>query len=193
MPRWAAVMGQVVSYTSGLPVFTVTAYGALTNIYRSGLRWRMPAMLLILSMFGWAAGIVPAIIDATISVNLVMHNTLWVPGHFHFYLLLGVLPMLLAVMYHVIGADANRPERGSDRLGYWTYLVGGLAFVLMFLAGGRASVPRRWAVHFAEWQGYDRVASIGAVLVILALTLFTVRICRALLYGAAPSQPSLSG
>ena len=51
----------------------------------------------MLSMFGWAAGIVPAIIDGTISVNRVMHNTMWVPGHFHFYLLLGVVPMLLGI------------------------------------------------------------------------------------------------
>ncbi len=193
LPRWMAVMGQVVSYASGLPVFTVTAYGALANIHRSRMRWRMPAMLLVLSMFGWAAGIVPAIIDATISVNRVMHNTLWVPGHFHFYLLLGVLPMLFAFMYHLIGTDADRPVRGSDRLGFWTYLVGGLGFVLMFLAGGHASVPRRWAVHFAEWQGYDRVASVGAALVILALTLFTVRICRGLLHGPPLAQSESSG
>ncbi len=193
IPRWMAVMGQVISYTSGLPVFTVTAYGALTNIHRSGMRWRIPAMLLILSMFGWAAGIVPAIIDATISVNQVMHNTLWVPGHFHFYLLLGVLPMLLAFMYHLIGSDADRPVRGSDRLGFWTYLIGGLAFVLMFLAGGHASVPRRWATHFAAWQGYDKVASVGAVLVIAAMTLFAVRICRALLHGPITTQPASGG
>lgn len=192
MPRWMAVMGQVVSYTSGLPVFTVTAYGALTNIHRAGMRWRMPAMLLILSMFGWAAGIVPAIIDATISVNRVMHNTLWVPGHFHFYLLLGVLPMLFAFVYHLIGSDADGPAAGSDRLGFWTYLTGGLVFVLMFLAGGHASVPRRWAVHFAEWQGFDRVASIGAALVIVAMTLFTVRVCRALVHGPPPA-PSATG
>src|SRR3546814_18739905 len=96
MPHWLLVVGQVVSYASGLPVFTVTAYGALTNIHRSGLRWRLPVKLLILSMYGWAAGIVPAMVDATIRVNQVMHNTLWVPGHFHFYLLLGVLPMILA-------------------------------------------------------------------------------------------------
>ncbi|MEO8856884.1 MAG: cbb3-type cytochrome c oxidase subunit I, partial [Burkholderiaceae bacterium] len=86
MPFWMLVMGQIISYCAGLPVFTVTAYGALTNVYRSGIRWRMPAMLLMLSMFGWAAGIVPAIIDGTISVNRLMHNTQWVPGHFHFYL-----------------------------------------------------------------------------------------------------------
>ena len=42
MPQWMLVMGQIVSYTSGLPVFVVTAYGALTNVYRSGIRWDMP-------------------------------------------------------------------------------------------------------------------------------------------------------
>jgi cytochrome c oxidase subunit 1 len=191
MPRWAMITGQVVSYLSGLPVFLVTAFGALANIYRSGLRWRMPAMLVILSMFGWAAGIVPAIIDGTISVNRVMHNTLWVPGHFHFYLLLGVLPMLLAFMYHLIGERADRPDRGGDRWGLAAYLLGGLTFVGMFLAGGHASVPRRYAVHFAQWRPYDQAGSIGAVLVISAMLLFAARICHGLLKAPVRSGASL--
>jgi cytochrome c oxidase subunit 1 len=193
MPRWAMITGQVVSYASGLPVFLVTAFGALHNIYRSGLRWRMPAMLVILSMFGWAAGIVPAIIDGTISVNRVMHNTLWVPGHFHFYLLLGVLPMLLAFMYHLIGDRADRPDRGGDRWGLAAYLLGGLMFVGMFLASGHASVPRRYAVHFVQWMPYDRVGSIGAVLVISAMLLFAARICHGLLKAPVRSGAPLNG
>jgi cytochrome c oxidase subunit 1 len=190
MPRWAMVIGQIASHAEGLPVFAVVAYGALTNIYRSGLRWRMPAMLMVLAMFGWAAGIVPAIIDGTISVNRVMHNTLWVPGHFHFYLLLGVLPMLLAFMYHLIGERADRPGRGRDRLGLAVYLLGGLTFVFMFLAGGHASVPRRYAVHVSAWMPYDRLAVIAAVLVVAAMLLFATRISRGLLAAPARAHPS---
>jgi cytochrome c oxidase subunit 1 len=188
MPRWAMVIGQIASHAEGLPVFAVVAYGALTNIYRSGLSWRMPAMLAVLAMFGWAAGIVPAVIDGTISVNRVMHNTLWVPGHFHFYLLLGVLPMLLAFMYHLIGERADSPDSSRDRLGLAVYLLGGLTFVFMFLAGGHASVPRRYAVHVTEWMPYDRVAAIGAVLVITAMLLFATRISRGLLKAPAKSH-----
>ena len=190
MPRWAMITGQVISYTSGLPVFLVTAYGALVNIYQSGLRWRLPAMLLILSMFGWAAGIVPAIIDATISVNRVMHNTMWVPGHFHFYLLLGVLPMVLAFMYHLIGERSDASDKRRDRLAFAVYLAGGLMFVFMFLAGGHASVPRRWAAHEVAWMPYDRVASVGAMLVIAAMLLFTVRICHGLVMAPAGASSS---
>ena len=152
----------------------------------------MPPMLVVLAMFGWAAGIVPAMIDGTISVNRVMHNTLWVPGHFHFYLLLGVLPMLLAFMYHLIGERPDRTGSDGDKLGLVTYLLGGLTFVFMFLAGGHASEPRRYAVHLAEWRQYDRVASIGAGLVIAAMLLFAIRISRGLLKVPAEPHPFLS-
>lgn len=181
MPHWMLAMGQIIGYTSGLPVFTVTVYGALTNIHRSGMRWSLPSRLIILSMFGWAAGIVPAIVDGTISVNKVMHNTLWVPGHFHFYLLLGVIPMLLALWFHLIGDREPASDRSSDKLGLIVFIIGGLVLVGSFLAAGYASVPRRFAQHLSEWVTYDQVGSAGAILVVAALLLFAVRITSGLL------------
>ncbi len=181
MPLWMLVMGQIISYCAGLPVFAVTAYGALVNVYHSGMRWRMPVKLIMLSMFGWAAGIVPAIIDGTISVNEVMHNTQWVPGHFHFYLLLGVVAMVLALMYHVIGNRDGRPDGAVERVGLPVYIVGGLTFVFAFLAAGHVSVPRRFAVHRPEWFPYDHMGSIGALLLITGMLVFAVRIISGLL------------
>ncbi|MGH8455357.1 MAG: cbb3-type cytochrome c oxidase subunit I [Stenotrophobium sp.] len=192
MPHWMLVMGQIISYCAGLPVFTVTVYGALTNVYRSGMRWRMPAKLLMLSMFGWAAGIVPAIIDGTISVNKVMHNTQWVPGHFHFYLLLGVLAMVLALMYHLIDNRTAAAGRVIDGLGFPVYVVGGLVFVGAFLSGGHASVARRYAVHLPEWVPYDQVGSMGAILVIAGMLVFTIRIIAGLLRSPDHADPAHS-
>jgi cytochrome c oxidase subunit 1 len=195
MPRWASGIAQALSFASGLPVFTVTAYGALMNVFRSGLRWTMPSRLIVLSMFGWAAGVVPAIVDATISANRVMHNTTWVPGHFHFYLLLGVVPMLLAFMYYLIDQGADKPEPAGDRHGFAAYYVGGVIFVMMFLAGGHASEPRRFAVHVDQWIPYDRVAAIGAVLVIAAMLVFALRIGAGLLRtpGRTPTPVAPNG
>lgn len=184
-PRWLTIMGQVISWSAGFPVFLVTTFGALSNIYRANMRWTMPSRLMILSMFGWAAGIVPAILDGTVRTNLVMHNTQWVPGHFHFYLLLGVLAMTLALMYHVIGSRVGAAaDAGSDRAGLFVYLTGGLIFVLSFLYAGHDSVARRMATHLPAWQGTDRAGSIGALLVVLAMTYFAVRISMGLLRSA---------
>ncbi len=189
-PRWMMVMGQVVSWGAGFPVFLVTVYGALTNIYRSNIRWTLPSRLLILSLFGWAAGIVPAILDGTIRINQVMHNTQWVPGHFHFYLLLGVLPMALALMFHVIGRRANMPPNtGVDRLGFPVYMIGGLIFVLSFLYAGHLSVARRMATHIPAWTSTDKIGSIGAMLVVLGMLYFAFRITAGLLKAPAREGP----
>ncbi len=181
-PRWLTIMGQVVSWGAGFPVFLVTTYGALGNIRGSGVRWTMPSRLLVLGVFGWAAGIVPAILDGTVRNNLVMHNTQWVPGHFHFYLLLGVLAMVLGLMYHVIGSRANAaPDSTGDRTGLVVYLLGGLIFVFAFLDAGHRSVARRMATHLPEWTATDKTGSIGAALVVLGMVYFAVRITMGLL------------
>ncbi|MFP5504582.1 MAG: cbb3-type cytochrome c oxidase subunit I, partial [Gammaproteobacteria bacterium] len=182
MPTWALIAGQVISYASGLPVLVVTVFGALTNVYRSGIRWDAASGLLLLATFGWGAGVIPAILDATVVVNQVMHNTLWVPGHFHTYLLLGMLSMVLGFMYFVgqggrapDAAGAVHGDRGIDRLGFWAFAVGGGGFVLAFLAGGQAGAPRRYAEHFAEWIPYDRVGALFGALVLAATLVFVVR------------------
>jgi cytochrome c oxidase subunit 1 len=168
MPKWAVVMGQILSYTSSLPVLAVTAVATLANVHRSGIRWDLASGLLFLSVFGWAAGVVPAVIDGTIAVNRVMHNTLWVPGHFHFYLLLGVVPMLLGFMGWLASPAGRTSDSLLDRAAFWAYGLGGLGFVFTFLYSGRQSVPRRFAEHLPEWMPYDRVGALFATLAVLA-------------------------
>lgn len=181
-PRWVAVMGQVASWVGGFPVFVITVYGALVNLYRSGIRWTMPSMLLVLAMFGWAAGVVPAIMDGTIRVNAVMHNTLWVPGHFHFYMLIGMLPMVLALLYHQIGRPHQAPVGSiADRIHFPLFFAGALIFVLAFLYGGRSGAARRMAEHWDAWTFSDGIGAAGACLVVLSMLYFAARLTLGLL------------
>ena len=186
-PHWFLLMGQLASYGSGFPVVVVTAYGAWVNLYHCNMRWTMPSKLMLLSLFGWVAGGFAAILDGTIRINQVMHNTQWVPGHFHFYLLLGVLAMALALMYHEVGRRVNAPPNsGADRVGFPTYIVGGLIFVFAFLDAGHLSVPRRMYPHLQAWMRTDTIGSVGAILVVLAMIYFATRITMGLLRKQVP-------
>lgn len=164
MPTWVLVAGQILSWGSGLPVALITAFGALTNVYRSGIRWDTTSGLLFVGVMGWIVGGIPAIIDATIPVNELMHNTLWVPGHFHTYLL-GMMAMMLGFATFIT-RGRTVGGLGGGPLGFWLYLFGSAVFVMAFLAGGSAGVPRRYAVHLPEWLPYDRVAVLGAVMIV---------------------------
>jgi cytochrome c oxidase subunit 1 len=193
MPKWAVVTGQILSYLSGIPVLLVTVYGALVNIYRSGLKWDLPLRLLMFALFGWAAGVVPAIIDGVIRVNLVMHNTQWVPGHFHFYLLLGLVPMLLGTMLYACTRE-GWSESSLDRASFWIEGCAGAVFCLVFLACGWQAVPRRFAVHDA--LGRQRSSAPWQFLVDdrAVLGVRSLRVCRvADLPGAVASLCMTNG
>jgi cytochrome c oxidase subunit 1 len=175
MPRWMLVMGQVISYASGVPVLVVTAFGAATLVLRSGIRWDSASRLAYVSVFGWAAGVVPAVVDGTLAVNRVMHNTLWVPGHFHFYLLLGLVPMVFAFMLFSVRRREPAPEPAVERLAFFGFTGGSLVLIFSFLAAGRHGVPRRWAVHLEPWKPYDWVGGLAGALVVLCVVFFAVR------------------
>jgi cytochrome c oxidase subunit 1 len=167
-PLWAHILGQVVSYTSSLPVLAITLTGTLGAIYRSRMQWDLTAALLVLSVFGWSAGVIPAVIDGTIAVNLVMHNTQWVPGHFHLYLMLGCVSMIFAFINWLAHAGRDASFDVFDKGALWLFALGVLGFALMFLLAGHASVPRRWAVHLPEWQHYGQAATIFALTILLS-------------------------
>ncbi len=172
-PTWLHVVGQIISYASGFPILVVTAFGALTLVHRSGIRWTAASAFLFLSMFGWSAGVVPAVVDGTIAANQVLHNTQWVPGHFHFYLVLGLLSMFLGFALHF---SSQRGDAVADRVGFWIYAIGGLGFTCLFLAAGASSVPRRWAAHLADWQGFAAAGSVFGAGVLVATILLVARI-----------------
>src|SRR5215218_5115556 len=176
-PRWASVLGQILSYTSGLPVLAVTAIATMANVYRSGMKWSVTSSLLFASIVGWSVGVIPAIVDGTIAINRVMHNTLWVPGHFHMYLLLGVVAMQFGFMYFLTSVK-GAADAAIDRAAVWAYVAAGMAFAIVFLASGAMSVPRRWAVHLAPWMGLDRLGAGFALLTVAAALVFVVSFLR---------------
>jgi len=172
-PAWLHVLGQIISYASGFPILVVTAFGALTLVYRSGIKWNTASGFLFLSMFGWSAGVIPAIVDATIGANFVMHNTQWVPGHFHFYLMLGVVAMFFGFAFHYA---SDSEDSGLDRATLWIYGVAGLGFAVTFLIGGASSIPRRSAVHLPEWQATGLAGSVFAAVATLAVLALVIRV-----------------
>lgn len=176
MPAWMLIMGQVISYLSGIPLLAVTAFSLIVYLRGSDIRWDLGVGLLVLGVAGWSIGSVPAILDGMISVNKIMHNTQWVPGHFHIYLLLGEVAMSFGFMAWLVRAKESEPRFSAlDRMGIYTYIAGAGGFTVMFLISGAMSVPRRWAVHLEDWLMQDRIATGFAVLAVLGALIFVIR------------------
>ena len=92
-------VGQIASYFSSLPAATVTAFSIIVVVFKNRIQWSIINLLFFIGVMGWLIGGVGAVIDATISNNFILHNTLWVPAHFHTYNALGNVLFSLAFFF----------------------------------------------------------------------------------------------
>jgi cytochrome c oxidase subunit I len=175
MPRWMLILGQALSYMNGIPALVVTAFGALLIVFRSGIRWDMASGFIFTAMMGWVLGVAPAIIDATIRVNYIMHNTKWVPGHFHMYMGIGAVSMIFGFMYYLIKTESYHRDQPIDRIALFMYVSFFIGLSGSFLFSGVVGAPRRWAAHMPEWVPYDKLGAFFAVWIIVAAFIFVIR------------------
>jgi cytochrome c oxidase subunit 1 len=108
-------------------------------------------MFLSLVMFGFLGGI-SGVVMGTEQINIIMHNTLYVPGHFHGTVVAGTTLAFMAMTYLLIPLILQREVR-FPRLARWQpYVFGlGVAGISLFMMGaGTLGVARRhWDITFA--------------------------------------------
>jgi cytochrome c oxidase subunit 1 len=130
----------------------------LTNGIFEWLRkapWGNPAfagMFLSLVLFGFLGGI-SGVVMGTEQINLIMHNTIYVPGHFHATVVAGTTLAFMAITYLLVPLIFRR-ELVMKKLAQWQpYLFGlGVAGISLFMMGaGTLGVARRhWDITFSD-------------------------------------------
>ena len=117
--------------------------------------WGHPAfagMFMSLVMFGFLGGI-SGVVMGTEQINLIVHNTLYVPGHFHATVVAGTTLAFMAITYLLVPLIFRR-EVMFKKIAQWQpYVFGlGIAGISLFMMGaGTLGVPRRhWDITFAD-------------------------------------------
>jgi cytochrome c oxidase subunit 1 len=158
-------------------------------------------------MFGFLGGI-SGVVLGTEQINLIMHNTLYVPGHFHATVVAGTTLAFMALTYLLIPLIFQR-ELVLPKLARWQpYLFGiGVAGISLFMMGaGTLGVSRRhWDITFSEAIfSFDYPATaflmmglngIAALLAALGGIAYVVVVVGSILFGKrliAPCGPEVA-
>jgi len=123
--------------------------------------WGNPAFsgfALSVVLFGFLGGITGVMMGAE-QLNIIIHNTLYVPGHFHGTVVVGTTLAFMAFSYWFVPVLWQK-ELFLPGLAKWQpYLFGvGMGLVSIFMMGaGTLGVPRRhWDMNFADaLMSYD--------------------------------------
>ena len=183
-------------YTKGL-------FGWLRNA-----PWGNPAfsaMFISLVTFGFLGGI-SGVVMGVEQINLIIHNTIYVPGHFHATVVLGTTLAFMAATYLLVPLVFQR-ELIMRKMAMWQPYVFGLGVtgISVFMMGaGTLGVPRRhWDISGADsiikfdfpGAAYLMMGLNGmfAVLATLGGIMFIVVVVGSLLFGKKTGDEPLKG
>jgi cytochrome c oxidase subunit 1 len=208
MKAMHAVLTFGVFYPSLATAFTVVAGLEIGGRNRGGtgllgwiskLPWGDPSVVAqVLAMFTFVFGGITGLINASYSINQIVHNTAWIPGHFHMTVGSAVALTFMGVAYWLIPYLTNRELWGRKLavLQGWMYTIGVLVMARGLISGGLSGMPRR--TFFAEAVYRDSVegarlsgalTGIGGTLMTVSAVLFFVVIGMTVLVGRKGGGP----
>jgi cytochrome c oxidase subunit 1 len=143
----------------------------------------------LLFMFGGIGGL----INASFSVNQVVHNTAWVSGHFHLTVATAVTLSFMGIAYwlvpYVTGKELwNRRLAGVQT---WLWAIGMTIFSMAMHSLGLLGAPRRTKLGEApyvpdEWSGHLLRVGIGGAILLASAVLFVLIMVKTA-YGRRPA------
>jgi cytochrome c oxidase subunit 1 len=160
--------------------------------------WSNPAFsgfFLSLVIFGFGGGITGVVLG-TQQINIMAHNTLRIPGHFHVTVVGGTTLAFMALTYYVVPLIFQKEFYARTWCRIQPYLFGGgitLMAIGMSFAGSYGVPRRHWDIEFTGAQfatGFDSGAhvmlglmGIGAVIAFLGLLLYILLTVAAVFFG----------
>lgn len=162
------------------------------------LPWGNPgfsAVFLSLVIFGFIGGITGVTLG-TQQINIIAHNTLRIPGHFHATVVGGTTLAFMGLAYYVVPLIFQKEyyAKGLAKIQPYLFAFGIVLMSISMSFAGSYGVPRRhWDVEFsgaALGHAFDPGATfwlaglgIGGVLAFLGLLLFILLTVAAVFFG----------
>ena len=197
----------IFTFAVAIPSF-LTAFNIAAMLERAGRKrgatnlidwmwkqdWGNPVVAAqLVGMLMFVVGGVSGILNASLTLNVALHNTSWIPAHFHMTLAGAVTMTFIGILYWLLPMIRGRALY-STKLALWqiyTWFVGMLIFGYTYGEAGILGVPRRTDLGSASYVNAEAVpylngAAIGGVLLLISSSLLFVNILGTLFLSKEP-------
>jgi cytochrome c oxidase subunit I+III len=189
-------LGQSFFTASSIMIVVPTAaqiFCWIATIWTGRLDFKTPLLFVLGFFFVFIIGGLTGVMQASVPLDLQLHDTFFIVAHFHYVLIGGsVFPLLGGVHYWFPKITGRMPGERLGKTAFWLLFAGfNLTFFPMHVLG-LMGMPRRVYTYPSEvgWGGLNLVASGGAAVIGLALVIYAVNLAISLRRGAiAGSNP----
>ncbi|GGC61495.1 cytochrome-c oxidase [Haloferax sulfurifontis] len=162
----------------------VKTFNWITTMWNGKIRLTTPMLFCIGFVSNFIIGGVTGVFLASIPVDLVLHDTYYVVGHFH-YIVMGAIAFAgFAGLYYWFPIYTGRMYQVTlGKWHFWLSMVGtNLTFFAMILLG-YGGMPRRYATYLPQFATLHQVATVGALILLVGQIIFVWNFAQSWLEG----------
>jgi cytochrome c oxidase subunit 1 len=166
------------------------------------LPWGDPSLAAqVLAMLLFTFGGVGGLINASFNVNLVVHNTAWIPGHLHLTVGTAVTLTFMGITYWLVPVLCGRAlwSRRVALAQAWLWFGGMVVFSNALHRLGLMGAPRRTMLGAApylqpEWKAVLPLVGIGGTILFVSALLYFLNLGLTLVASRepAPAMPAFA-
>jgi cytochrome c oxidase subunit 1 len=176
----------LVAIPSAIKVFNWTA-----TLYKGSIELSPPMLFALTFVFLFAIGGLTGIMQGALAVNVHLHDTYWIVGHFHYVMFGGTgLAFFAALLHWFPKMFGKMYDRRVATLAWFPIFVGFNMLYFSMLVLGFMGMPRRYFQHLPRYDTGHLVATVGSWLLAAGLLILIGNLVVALFRGTkAPANP----
>lgn len=163
--------------------------------------WDNPIMIMLaFSILLFGVGGFDGTIATTLQLNMMLHDTMWIPAHIHGTLAAGTTVGFMAFTYGFLPYLGYEMKGGMGlaRFQAWLTVIGFIVLIFGMHLGAEMGVPRRMqSIRFVgadvpvpHWLGVMNVVGLGGVMASIGVLLF-VLIALATVLSGTKTKPEM--
>lgn len=162
----------------------VKTFNWITTMWNGNIRLTTPMLFSVGFVANFILGGVTGVFLASIPVDLVLHATYYVVGHFH-YIVMGAIAFAgFAGIYYWFPLYTGRMyQRTLGKMHFWLSMIGtNITFFAMILLG-YGGMPRRYATYLPQFATLHQITTLGALILLAGQIIFVWNFAQSWLEG----------
>ena len=179
----------LVAVPSAIKVFNWTS-----TLYKGSIEIKPPMLFALTFIFLFSIGGLTGLIQGALAVNVHLHDTYWIVGHFHYVMFggtgMGFFAALLYWFPKMFGKTYN------ERIAMLSWIPIFIGFNMLYfgmLVLGYMGMPRRYFTHLPQYHHVHVIASIGGFILASGLVMLFANLIVALFRGKKAEQNPWGG
>ncbi|MCH7963640.1 MAG: cytochrome c oxidase subunit I [Bacteroidetes bacterium] len=184
-----SLLTMIVAIPSAIKVFNWVA-----TLYKGSIDLATPMLYVLAFIFLFSIGGLTGVMQGVISIDIQLHDTAFIVGHFHYVMFGGTgFAMFAAFHYWMPKMFGKMYNRKLAKIAFWFIFIGFNFLYFPMLVMGWLGMPRRYYDYLPQFHPYHLISTIGSWILIIGLIIMFYNLFKSLKSGPIVTEKNIWG